>query len=198
MTNSLDMIAAIQQATVDKTETVSNLLRRCIVLAHQTNNSALRNWAEHELNGYKTEDLVPDYRVTTSVIKGNFVGPFGSQMINFSVPPALLPADVREMAGRIEVREQIRSIEHLLESDRAAFRRSAGDLPLMLQNVLVGMTCIGAWYETTRESLETILESARNRILQLMLEIGSGQPSTDELEKIVKSRLYGIDVDQVP
>jgi hypothetical protein len=38
-------------------------LRKCIALGAQTRNADLRDWASHELYGYREDNEVPEYRI---------------------------------------------------------------------------------------------------------------------------------------
>jgi hypothetical protein len=54
---SLEIVTIYNQASI------SVLLRKCLVLAHQLKNDRLRSWVENELNGYATSDAeLPEYR----------------------------------------------------------------------------------------------------------------------------------------
>ena len=48
---------------VDNKQPITNLLRKCVVLAHQIQNERLKIWATKELNGYDPGDEIPTYRV---------------------------------------------------------------------------------------------------------------------------------------
>jgi hypothetical protein len=51
-------------------QSITVLLRKCIVLAHQIKNDRLKTWANKELNGYGDEDVLPDYRVISARRQG--------------------------------------------------------------------------------------------------------------------------------
>ena len=61
----------ISLATHDKTS-ISVLLRKCVVLAHQLKNDRLKSWANHEFNGYENASEVPPYRKIAANSKGQF------------------------------------------------------------------------------------------------------------------------------
>jgi len=47
-------------------QSITVLLRECVVLAHQIKNDRLKTWANKELSGYGDEDELPDYRVVSA------------------------------------------------------------------------------------------------------------------------------------
>ncbi len=60
-------------------QSITVLLRKCVVLAHQIKNDRLKTWANKELSGYGDEDELPDYRVVSATATGHFSGWGGSQ-----------------------------------------------------------------------------------------------------------------------
>jgi hypothetical protein len=90
---------------------VATLLRKCLVLAHALNNDRLKAWAEKELNGYDRDDSVPEYRKTATGAKGHFVGPFGSEIRNQPIPPAVLEEKHRAFAESVVLFQPIASYE---------------------------------------------------------------------------------------
>jgi len=62
------VIVELQRDALDKNVSVSELLRKALVVARKLKLSELQKWIENELNGYKDE--VPDYRVASGQIRG--------------------------------------------------------------------------------------------------------------------------------
>jgi transposase InsO family protein len=48
-------------ATDDK-QSITILLRKCLILAGQLKNERLKTWVNQELNGYDSPETVPEYR----------------------------------------------------------------------------------------------------------------------------------------
>ena len=74
----------------DDKQSITVLLRKCLILASQLKNERLRTWANKELNGYDPEDTLPSYRVLKTIAKGDFSGSFGRQLRNWQIPAAVL------------------------------------------------------------------------------------------------------------
>lgn len=188
---NVDLLREIQAAATDTKEPVSNLLRRCLILARRLNNTTLKCWAESELNGYSDEEPLPRYRQLGLEVKGNFVGMFGSSASNFVVPPSRLPELVRQAASSCDIRQPIKSLESLLDSDSTSFRTSGQDLPLVLEDVIVNMNCVAAWYDLPRNSVEALVDGVRNRILELSLDL-EGDHTSEKLQgTYMNAKLYG-------
>jgi hypothetical protein len=108
----MELLDEIIGGATDSTEPISNLLRRCLVLAHQLKNEKLKAWAESELNGYNDVDLLPDYRVARIVARGFFVGPLIHRR------QSKLGREVNDVPSQ---REQQRRGKHVNATDAAIF-----------------------------------------------------------------------------
>ena len=90
------LLKEIRNAAVDANVPIANVLRKCAVLGAQLKNNDLRDWALQELNGYKDENDLPEYRKVMAPLKGDFAGPFQSGYTNAPVPAMLLPAELQD------------------------------------------------------------------------------------------------------
>jgi len=57
------LFAQIERDAHDERVALATTLRKCIALGAQTRNAELRDWATNELNGYRRDDEIPEYRV---------------------------------------------------------------------------------------------------------------------------------------
>lgn len=70
----MQLLADIINDLIDESKTVSVILLKTKVLATRIGNHALLNWVNHELNGYPTDDLLPEYRKNIGcIIKGTYL-----------------------------------------------------------------------------------------------------------------------------
>ena len=74
----MSLLREIQDAAVNSEVELATLLRKCKVLAARLGNGEFKSWVDNELDGYKSPDGLPDYRVLTVNSKGHFAGAFGS------------------------------------------------------------------------------------------------------------------------
>jgi hypothetical protein len=96
----------IQFAADDKNP-ISSLLRKCLILAHGLRNEHLKKWANQELNGYESEDVLPEYRVVGSGAKGFFTGTFGRQWNGAPIPSLMLEERHRRFATDVHLKQPI-------------------------------------------------------------------------------------------
>jgi len=158
------------------------LLRRFKVLAARLGNKPAEDWLEWELDGYPASVPVPAYRQLPMQLQGDFLGPF-RRADNFIIPPGLVPAEVRGSAplDRIDYRQSVSAIEHLLENAKAFVTVPMGDLALHLDNVLTGMQCTGVWGRVGTGNLVEVVNTVRNRLLNISLALWKEMPDAGAL-----------------
>jgi hypothetical protein len=151
----------------------SNTLRKTLVLAHRLQSAtSLIEWVRNELNGYKGQGDLPDYRVIPC---STYVDYFVGQYIVHNVPVDFQADDFQLM----RVREGTKALEELLEnsnSDVGAYLTLAFEPPLfeVLAGILwenEGKKLIKAERRTPLSSVAQIVDSAKNRLLDFVLEL---------------------------
>src|SRR5687768_7918163 len=67
-----------------------------------------------ELNGYGTDDPLPDYRSLPAAPQGHFAGPYGSGYTSVMIPVVALPDKLREtVASGVHFRQPMAELEAL-------------------------------------------------------------------------------------
>ena len=110
----MSLLRDIQDAAISSNAPVSDLLRRCKVLAARLGSSEFGEWVEHELNGYPDSASLPDYRVSEVHSLGHFSGPFKSSLRNAAIPPSNVPKEFRGRVKWMRNRQPISALEDLL------------------------------------------------------------------------------------
>src|ERR1022692_2281964 len=111
------LLDEIINLAVESKQPITDLLRKCIVLAHQIKNDRLKSWATRELNGYDIDDEIPPYRVLATIAKGDFSGSFGRQLRNWQIPAFLMEEQHREWATTSKLIHPLRGYEEWSKSD---------------------------------------------------------------------------------
>ncbi len=75
----MSLLRGIQEAAVDSKTDLADVLRKCKVLSFRLKSPELKAWIDDELNGYKTRESLPDYRVLRVMTLGHFVGSAGAE-----------------------------------------------------------------------------------------------------------------------
>ena len=199
----LDDIIAL--ATDDKTR-ITVVLRKCLVLAHALKNDRLKTWSHHELNGYEEVADLPSYRMIVAGAKGNFVGPWQSQWNGVPIPPQVLEEAHRCFAETVLLTQAIAAYEDMvnLPAEGTLTIPWSETLALYYQRRIPNtkqMFLVNAWQEIPKSVVVELLDTVRNRVLSLALElkgeVGEAdltQPSaaaTETIEKTVVQQIFG-------
>lgn len=180
----MNLLDEIQTAIVDASSDLGTVLRKCKLLAARLKNEPFQEWLIWESNGYPEDVKVPNYRVWSLEVKGNFSGWGGSGLQNMPIPLAVIPEKARKFYEQYECKQSVASIEAVLvksNSGGGTMQISTGDLALMLgQKVYGGQNCIQAWAECAEGHLVDVLNSVRNRILDFTLAIEKEAPGVGE------------------
>jgi hypothetical protein len=188
----LDEIIAL--ATDDK-QSITVLLRKCVVLAHHLKNERLRVWANDELNGYASAKELPEYRHMSAGATGTFVGP-GWIRFQRGIPSGMLKQEHKEWAKSVHICQSIKSLEHLLESptNTVFFPWDQNLVVLYQHDLLDGYTLMSANQTVPKAAIAGILDTVRNRVLNMALEVKSEIGETDaDLERMAPQEAKKVD-----
>jgi hypothetical protein len=191
------LLDEIINLAVDSKQPITDLLRKCIVLAHQIKNDRLKTWATKELNGYDLDDKLPPYRILTTIAKGDFFGSFGRQLRNWQIPSLLMEEQHREWATTSPLIHPLSGYEELSKTESGVVHSPWNpDLVLYYQQRLSnqGYNLISAWQEIPAAGLIGMLDTVRNRILNMALEIQSEVGDKDkDLKRITPEEFKKVD-----
>lgn len=183
----------IESVTVSK-EPVSDILRRCLVLAFKLKNGTLKRWVEHELNGYGDAAELPNYRKSAGVAKGLFLGGFGAELRDQPLAASILKPEHRHFANEIKLAQPIASYEGAGNEQNAAILWPA-DLVAMYQSKFLPHYALNrAWMEIPGSLVTGLVDTVRTRILSFALEIQDALPEDSDkaIEKIAPSTVESI------
>ena len=184
----MSLLQDVQATAIDASVPISTLLRKCAVLANRLNNDELRAWVAKELNGYKSADDVPDYRILGASATGHLAGPFGSGYQNITIPPILLPDWGRKYAEEMRFTQPIATIEDLGKGDELVTSTWPGNLIAYMQTkegnkFAKDFVLYGAWQTVATASVLGIVDTVRNRVLEFALLLEKEAPAAGEPDK---------------
>jgi len=195
----MTLLEEIQNSAIDPTSDLGTVLRKCKLLATRLGSQPLENWIHFESNGYPGEEGVPPYRMWSLELKGHFSGPFGSGIRDAPIPLACIPENIRQQYSQYQCRQSISVIEDILSrANEGILQVSTGDLALILGgNVYQNQHCYQAWAWFGVGNFVEIVNSVRNRILDLTLELWKKAPNAGEIGIEVTSKLDPSKVTQI-
>ena len=178
----MTLLRDIQNYAIDSSSSLSNLLRKCKVLAARLQNDELRKWVDSELDGYQTKDDLPKYRTIDCIAKGHLGGPFGAEMRNITIPSYCLPEKSRDWARCVYLTQPISSLEELTKGDgESCLCEWPGELIAAVSDKIYrGYRLYAAWLSIPKGAVVAILDTVRNRILDFALEIEKENPGAGE------------------
>lgn len=203
MTSLLDDIINL---AIDGKQPLPDILRKCLLLAHELKNDQLKTWANQELNGYKSKGGIPEYRHVQAIAKGHFLGDFGRELKNYLIPPAALEENDRHWAYEVFLPQGVSAYAEILKaSDETTITFPwPGDMVLYYQQKLIdGYGLASAWLTVSKnvivEVLDTVLNRTLNMALQIKDELGSSfvdlhkldSTEAEKVQNIIVQNIYG-------
>jgi hypothetical protein len=183
---------------VDGSQPLPDILRKCLLLGHELKNDRLKAWANAELDGYASEEDLPDYRIVPSPAKGNFIGPLYAQLNGHMIPPIVLEERHRGFAETVYLMESVSAyadiIKHIDPTKGCLMFEWPANMVVYYQSKIMqnGFTCLNAWQEIPSGVIVGVLDIVRNRTLSMALQIKDevGTPYAD-LRRIESTEAAG-------
>lgn len=195
----MKLVDDIIDLSVDNKTSISVILRKCLVLAHELKNQRLQTWVERELDGYKKEDEVPPYRRIQIVAKGIFFGPGGGQINDQPLNPFILKEEHRYWATEAIFFEPIGGIPEDIKDNFS--RPWPPGLTTMYQSDFIrGYALNRAWQDIPGTAITALIDAVRNKVLRFALEIKEELGATgddakaipqEKIEQSVINIIYG-------
>jgi hypothetical protein len=197
-----ELVDDIIHSASDSNESVSALLRKCLMLAFQLKNDKLKTWVERELNGYKAENEIPAYRKINAVAKGNFIRLDGIVLRNQPLQSFVLDPKDRHFATEIELLQPIAAYAALSPNPEGVpILEWPPDLTVYYQDKFFeNYTLNRAWQVIPPSVLVGLVDTVRTRILRFALELKdeldlvSDDPKklpAAQIERNVVNNIYG-------
>lgn len=182
----MSLLREIQDATCNQEIKLSNLLRKCKILAARLEHEPFKSWVNSELNGYPSNNNLPTYRILRNIeLYGDFYNSYGSGIANAHIPSLNIAKEYREDLTTIYFGNSISGLESLIEraTDLSIrFTWPANTLTLIRPRVYFYLECVTAWRVVSVNSLVAILDTVKNRVLDFALEIEAQAPEAGEAE----------------
>ena len=162
------IVLEIQQLASDSKSDVLEVLRKTMLAAHKLHLDDMKNWCEHELNGYTGDQTLPQYRSIPAEIKAESV--YGQ-----IVPALVRDPSASEMINVVHVRESIPLILDIIKKSGTDGTLEA-QLNAAQQQVLQKAFRSNDHYFrriVSASNMANIVEQARNAILAWSLELES-------------------------
>jgi AbiTii len=177
----------------DNQQPLTVLLRQCIVLAYELKNEQLKEWANHELNGYSNQAEVPKYRTVAAGATGVFRAGYMFPAIKRSIPGGAMEEAHRKFAEEVHLFEPVSAYENSLNAVQSgkgqamAYKWNADLITYYQEAFIEGHALVDAWQEVPMGVIAGMLDTIRTRVLNMALELKSEIGESDADLKKVKS-----------
>lgn len=180
------LLSDIQANAIDSSANITDLLRKCKVLAKRLGQEEMSHWVDQELGGYSEDEVLPDYRIVPAEARGNFYSSF-RELKNGLIPSQCLPEKYRYLATTVYLRGPISSIAHLAKAsatDTPVVNWPADVVAVFSTGIYQDMACLNAWQVISPATIVGILDTVRNRVLSFALEIETIAPNAGEVAEV--------------
>lgn len=179
----MSLLRGIREGSIDHNAPLSNLLRKCLILAEHLQHEPLREWASRELNGYSNGDPLPPYRSQSAEVRGNFRNA-AWQVTNRLIPRSAVEPEHQEALFTATYLSGVAHYEALLKTGEHRFASYwPADVVAYYQSRLGnGYYLTEARLDISLANLDAMLDQIRNRILLFALEIEKENPEAGEAE----------------
>ena len=165
-----------------------DLLRRALVVAKRLNVGELVSWIDAELNGYKIDQEVPDYRAVRGLLRA--IDLFSGR----SIPIEVNSAKLAHKLSTMPLRQSITELEHLAASPSGVKINYGHEWHQALTEHLEDD--LSPYVSVSSAQLLAVISSARNRVLDWGLDLegrgilGEGMSFTQQEKQAVQEQHY--------
>ena len=181
----MSLLQQIQESATDRDQSVSDLLRKCQILAYRLQHEPLKMWLAYELNGYPTGAELPDYRrERPAVVRANLAGAFQSMARDVQVPITLLPQPWRDSARLVSFTQAVGELESMVEvskgRDDQNFRSEIPAEVFANIEIYEDWSTVQMWTVIPATMVAGVIDQIRTRALTFALELEALDPQAGE------------------
>lgn len=166
------LIDEIVQLLSSDQGSIKEALLKTKILLHKIGHRELVEWVNNELNGYKKDENVPQYRVMHALVEGNVVN-IRMRASSHPIPIGHLSDSEREKLEIIPMLDSLEVVSQLASSDSGTLMRP---IPLECNHLLdkgfsQGTHVQQAWCKINPVEVQNIIFQVRSRLLDFMLDL---------------------------
>lgn len=183
----MSLFSDIQEAITNPSFRLADILRKAKVLAFRLDHQEFKDWVNQELNGYKSNDNMPEYRILREVDSyGHFIRRDGAQFVNAPIPSLSLSEEYRELMRTIYISQGVEAIETSIQQSKnnlvLHMPWSPDAIAIIQPKTYRYMNCVSAWQAICVSSFVEILDTVKTRILDFVLKIESKFPNAGDIQ----------------
>lgn len=182
------LLDKIIELATDNQQPLTVLLRQCVVLAYELKNERLKDWANHELNGYFDSQEIPQYRIVVAPAIGTFSAGYYFPEVKRAIPSMGMDEEHRWAAEFVRLIEPVSTYEEVVKAkgDALEFQWDSNLMLFYQSRFIPRHVLVHAAQEIPKTAVIGILDTIRNRVLNLALELKNEVGESDADLKQVK------------
>ncbi|OXA71102.1 hypothetical protein B0A67_12570 [Flavobacterium aquidurense] len=172
----MDITDIVEQLT-DTSTSLTSILLKVKVFGVRLKNKMLIDWVTKEIEGYKSNDVLPEYRISKCNIYGNLTNGRW-KLTNYLIPTDGLLPEIRDAVEKFKFYQGVSELEHLLsdKSTTVGIAIQSEILFYLTQNLQIHHgNPYAEIYSATRKigtgAIDHALSMIRSNALNIMLEI---------------------------
>jgi hypothetical protein len=166
----------------DASEPLGKAFIKAQIIAHKLQDKEFAHWVKNEIQGYGRDDEIPTYRISQIIPHGALENGL-TRYNNFPLPIRGIPDEFREKALKTPFYQSISVIEEFArDSKQITTIIDQRMYPFLRAGIDSSFVIINAWGELPAGVFTQILNEARSRLLDLLLNLSDRLPqmSNDE------------------
>lgn len=191
------VLQSLRDRLLDESEPLAGLLRKCLMLGAETGSESLRDWARKELNGYRDEEQVPEYRqlhgppIMLDSMSGN------TWATNQVIDRLQLPERAHEyVKDALVLRQPIEELERLANEKSITMRTPALSYAERLWNAQLGpfQSVMNLRYSMSPSAFSGVIGQVRTKLVDIVADLTAGTPleelpATARVDAAVRERI---------
>lgn len=143
-------------------------LQRLLVIANKTGNQDLANWCTSELNGYRADEEIPDYRKfkSRSIVYSGLNGRM--KVSNASIGLGYLSEETLSMAENFKIRDGIRKIQEYASRNEPMYLDLTFLAPEIYKNTDGAVSCLSVLHQIQSSIYSQVESCLKTRIINLI------------------------------
>lgn len=166
---------------VESSVSIEQSLTRLYVIAGDLNNTKLAQWATQELNGYKKDSIVPEYRKSRCFLLHYSGINCQFQVTSAPLPKGWLRPEIADAVANVEVRDGIRAVEGFASSESGAIVQHselAGDISTATKGEVM---CSSITQTIPASIFQAVCSEVKLRIITALTELEKDYGCLDDL-----------------
>lgn len=161
------IVIQLQEMASDSQNHLPDLLRKALLISSKLGLEDFKSWVISELNGYKAEEDIPDYRIIGSQLK--VINPYHGYQ-----PFIIEDGELARAVSEVKIFESVESLQHLISKSSGKNQITFPFAPEQ-KAILMRMQSGFAQLEPTRiiggNQVKSVLEQVRNQLLDWALQL---------------------------